>query len=83
MLFCVVLFCAVQMLVQPLDRIFYSIRTNAAQVVAALGAPEVRSLCVCMLGWDTGGAPSAWQAASSRRLVLLSGCGQSLFGFHA
>lgn len=31
---------ALQMLVQPLERIFHTIRTNAAQVVAALG-PEV------------------------------------------
>lgn len=44
-----------QMLVQPLDRIFYSIRTNAAQVVAALGPPaEVRlnsALAACWLAY--------------------------------
>lgn len=30
------------MLVQPLDRIFHVIRTNASQVIQALGTQEVR-----------------------------------------
>lgn len=34
--------CPLQMLVQPLDRIFHVIRTNASQVVTALGTQEVR-----------------------------------------
>lgn len=34
--------CSLQMLVQPLDRIFHVIRTNASQVIQALGTQAVR-----------------------------------------
>jgi len=52
------------MLVLPLERIFYTIRTNAAQVVAALG-PEVRSPGGCALHTQELGMPAGgcevWQ----------------------